>query len=110
MAGPVFSTVGRWSLNYLRVNPQFRTAHSSVETDGPVQRNLIGREQDPETGIPGLLPDFRGASMREVLTKGRSLGLQMVVEGTGLVFRQSPPPGIPLDQVRTVRVSFRPPT
>jgi hypothetical protein len=35
--------------------------------------------------------------------------LQMVVEGTGLVVRQSPAPGVSLDQVETVRISFKPP-
>jgi cell division protein FtsI (penicillin-binding protein 3) len=107
VAGPVFSRVGRWSLNYLRINPQFRMVHSLLETEGAVQQGLMVTEQETET--LGFLPDFRGESMREVLTKGRTLGLQMVMEGTGLVFKQDPAPGISLDQIKTVRVSFRPP-
>jgi cell division protein FtsI (penicillin-binding protein 3) len=109
VAGPVFSRVGKWSLNYLRVNPQFRMADASDGNHATVPEGPLEAEQHPETGVPGVLPDFRGESMREVLSKGRTLGLQMVVEGTGLVVRQSPAPGVSLDQVETVRISFKPP-
>jgi cell division protein FtsI (penicillin-binding protein 3) len=57
----------------------------------------------------GELPDFRGLGMREVLRKGRTLGLKVLLEGTGLAVRQEPSPGSPLGKVSTVKVSFRPP-
>jgi hypothetical protein len=59
---------------------------------------------------PGLLPDFRGQTMREVLRGGRSLGVKVSVEGTGLAVAQNPDPGSPLNKVSQVRVSFRPPS
>jgi hypothetical protein len=57
----------------------------------------------------GLLPDFRGLGMREVIKRGRSLGLKVLLEGTGLAVEQEPGPGSPIQEVHTVRVSFRPP-
>jgi cell division protein FtsI (penicillin-binding protein 3) len=111
VAGPVFKEVGLWSLNYLRVNPQFRLADSEV--DGQTGLENSGQQASPspvrvkvETGE---LPDFRGLGMREVLRKGRTLGLKVLLEGTGLAVRQEPSPGAPLGKVSTVKVSFRPP-
>lgn len=55
------------------------------------------------------LPDFRGESMREVLKRGSSLGIRVVLEGTGLAVEQTPEPGVGLNRVSTVRVRFNPP-
>jgi len=59
---------------------------------------------------PGLLPDFRGQTMREVLRGGKSLGVKVAVEGTGLAVEQTPEPGSPLNQGTQVSVIFRPPS
>jgi stage V sporulation protein D (sporulation-specific penicillin-binding protein) len=59
---------------------------------------------------PGLLPDFKGRTMREVLKAGRSLSLEILPEGTGLAYSQHPAPGLPLDKITQVKVRFRPPT
>jgi hypothetical protein len=58
----------------------------------------------------GFLPDFSGLGMREVLKKGRSLGLKVVLKGTGLAVRQEPGPGAPLKMISSIKVSFSPPT
>ena len=60
-------------------------------------------------GEEGLLPDFRGRTMREVLKKARALGVKVVLEGTGLAFRQVPDPGSSLSRISAIKVSFRPP-
>ena len=57
----------------------------------------------------GLLPDFKGLKMREVLIAARSLGVKVVLEGTGLAVEQTPGPGSPLERVSAIKVSFRPP-
>jgi len=44
-----------------------------------------------------------------VLLNGRSLGLNMLVDGTGLAFTQKPKPGTCLKEVNTVTVNFKPP-
>jgi cell division protein FtsI (penicillin-binding protein 3) len=110
VAGPAFQEVGTWALNHLRITPQVKLAIANVEpeTQGPRVSKLIHR---PKTlsKKPGLLPDFKGQSMREVLTGGKALGLNVVLEGTGLAVKQSPRPGSSLKKIKTVKVSFRPP-
>jgi len=114
VAGPVFSEVGLWSLNHLRVNP--RTALVDKDTDigqnadKPSNSDLQKAKQPPVKVETGFLPDFTGLGMREVLKKGRSLGLKVVLKGTGLAVRQEPGPGAPLKKISLIKVSFSPPT
>jgi cell division protein FtsI (penicillin-binding protein 3) len=110
VAGPAFQEVGSWALNYLGITPQVKLAAAKMEpeTQGPKVSRLIHR---PRTlsNEPGLLPDFRGQSMREVLIGGKALGLNVILEGTGLAVKQTPQPGSSLKKINTVKVSFRPP-
>lgn len=109
VAGPVFRQVGGWTLNHLRINPQLRLVKME-EAPGlsDVRRQIIEQEPVVRIKVPGQLPDFRGQSMREVLKGGRSLGLEVVLEGTGLAVKQVPRPGSPLKKVTKVRVRFSP--
>ena len=110
VAGPAFQEVSSWALNHLRITPQVKLALENMEpeTQGPRVSKLIQR---PKTlsEKPGRLPDFRGQSMREVLRGGRALGLNVVLEGTGLAVKQTPGPGSSLNKIKSVKVSFRPP-
>lgn len=119
VAAPAFSQVGLWSLNYLRINPQFRVLEARAEP-----REAAGKKhgQEPVVSVAlelinedgykelDVLPSFEGLGMREVLKKLRSLGLKAVLEGTGLAFKQEPEPGFSLENVRSVKVCFRPPS
>jgi len=111
VSAPAFSEVGQWSLNHFRVNPQIRLVEKGVDIrediDKELHSNLVDHN-DLRIKV-GLLPDFKGLGMREVLKKGRSLGLKVLLEGTGLAVGQKPGPGSPIQEVHTVRVSFRPP-
>ena len=109
VAGPVFREVGGWTLNHLRINPQLRVVKEELPGLSEVRRQILEDEPVVSVQIPGQLPDFRGQSMREVLKGGRSLGLEVVLEGTGHAIRQIPHPGSPLKKVTKVRVQFRPP-
>jgi cell division protein FtsI (penicillin-binding protein 3) len=112
VAAPVFRTLGQWSLNYLRVNPQVKLVETSIGAREDVN-NGSGcdlKKQKPLKVKAGLLPDFRGLGMREVLKKGRSLGLKVLLEGTGLAVKQNPKPGAPLNKIGAVQVCFSPPT
>ncbi|MBW1704803.1 MAG: transpeptidase family protein [Deltaproteobacteria bacterium] len=114
VAGPVFSEVGLWSLNHLRINPQIKLVDKGTdveeETDKSSKPEPLKDEQPPVKVEAGFLPDFSGLGMREVLKKGRSLGLKVVLKGTGLAVRQEPGPGSPLKMISSIKVSFRPPT
>jgi cell division protein FtsI (penicillin-binding protein 3) len=111
VSAPAFSEVGQWSLNHFRVNPQIRLVEKGVDVQEDVDKELHSDLVDHnELRIKvGLLPDFRGLGMREVLKKGRSLGLKVLLEGTGLAVGQKPGPGSSIQEIHTVRVSFRPP-
>jgi len=107
-AAPVFSEVGAWTMNHLRINPDMSLVNKSAGEDERAKKGSVHVEVSQEG--PGLLPDFKGRSMRDVLKTARSLGLAVVPEGTGLAFRQKPEPGVPLDKLTQVKVSFRPPS
>jgi cell division protein FtsI (penicillin-binding protein 3) len=111
VAGPVFSALGEWSLHYLGINPQVRWVDRTVKAPEDVKE---GTDPDLMMHRPlkikaGFLPDFRGLGMREVLRKGKSLGLTVLLEGSGLAVSQHPGPGTPLKKINAVQVSFSPP-
>jgi len=51
-----------------------------------------------------VVPDLRGRTLPEVLERLGRLDLQPQVEGSGLVERQSPPPGALINRGSPVRV------
>ena len=111
VAAPVFRQVGLWTLNYLRINPNVQLVDKGMDEkeDG---NEISGTDRVSQKHLKielGFLPDFAGLGMREVIKKGRSLGLKVFLEGTGLAFKQDPGPGVPLKDVHKVRVCFRPP-
>lgn len=48
---------------------------------------------------PGTVPDFRGLSAREAVFLSSELGLELALDGHGMVERQRPAPGTPLEEV-----------
>ena len=110
VAGPVFREVGKWALNDLRIHPQYSLAGLQQELrieKHPIADSDPKNESKPEGS--GLLPDFRGRSMREVLKTGSELGLKITLDGTGLAVNQVPGPGASLRDVKSVKITFRPP-
>ena len=111
VAAPVFREIGAWSLNHLRVLPDVRMVRAEeVVEPGNSRNNGSPLHVEVSQEGPGLLPDFRGQTMREVLRGGRSLGVKVSVDGTGLAVAQNPEPGSPLNKVTQGRVTFRPPS
>ncbi len=118
VAAPVFREVGSWSLNAIRVNPTTEmVAQNERPSAGEAGRALSDEEGGAMRELQlslraeaGILPDFRGRTMREVVTEVRALGLDMNLEGTGLAIQQNPKAGVPLKGVASVEVSFRPPS
>jgi cell division protein FtsI (penicillin-binding protein 3) len=110
VSAPIFRQVGAWTLNHLRVNPQTVVAEAVVAPEASGQVRTEPKSQAvPGDAYAGLLPDFRGQTMREVIKEGNSLGIRVTVEGTGLAVGQVPAAGLPLEKVSAVRVSFMPP-
>ena len=110
VAGPAFQEVGAWTLNHLRVPPHIRLAETQAGSGSPKEETTMsGSHSKARPEYSGLLPDFAGQSMREVLRKGRALGLEVVLDGTGLAVEQTPRAGTPLEKTEAVKVRFRPP-
>lgn len=113
VAAPVFREVGYWTLNYLNVAPSLNYAAEGEKEE--VKRNYIAHKlKEIKTSTlkpeePGLMPDLKGLGVREVLREARKLGLRVVVEGSGLAVKQSPEPGLPLDNEILLSVTFKPP-
>ncbi len=56
----------------------------------------------------GVLPNFQGLSVREVVSQSSVLGLRLRVRGRGTALRQWPAPGTPIQPGRPVTVEFHP--
>lgn len=132
-AAPVFRKVGTWSLNYLRIDPpvplfeqeyaeqarsHFPNTHESLRSKKgdplpirvPKKRITTYSKSGDAIKGSGIVPDFQGMSIREVFRKGDSLGIEVVVKGSGFAYKQEPPPGYLLkDLDKPVEVCFRPP-
>ena len=55
------------------------------------------------------VPNFKGMSIVEVLTRARELGLKVEATGSGVAAQQSPKPGPATGKV-VLRVKFMPPS
>ena len=111
VSAPIFRQVGAWTLNHLRVNPQVNVAEAVIPKGTPGENRNDAHQQVVELGehgLAGMLPSFRGMTMRQVIRQGKSLGIRVAVEGSGLAVGQVPEPGAPLEQVSAVKVSFMP--
>jgi hypothetical protein len=111
VAAPVFKEVGEWSLNHLRINPQIRLVEKGVEASRvPIKSSAkVLVDQVALKLREGFIPDFRGLGMREVVNRGRTLGLKVLLKGTGLAVSQQPSPGEQLKGISKVKVTFSPP-
>jgi cell division protein FtsI (penicillin-binding protein 3) len=111
VAGPVFRDVGAWTLNNLHINPEIRTAGLETRLGPGVYKRPKRRLWPKATmGMIDTVPDFTGLGMREVLNLGRSMGLEIVLEGTGFAFAQIPGPGSLLKETASIKVRFKPPS
>jgi hypothetical protein len=51
-------------------------------------------------------PDLKGLTLREALAKASSLGLQVDSQGAGVVVRQSPAAGTPMEEGAEIRLEL----
>ena len=116
VAGPVFKEIGQWALGDLKVQPQLRLAGAEAATRNRISDKVKAPSNNIKTGASpeikageNLLPDFRGLTLREVLKDISILGLDITFEGSGRAYAQDPAPGVPMDEITSVKVSFRPP-
>jgi cell division protein FtsI (penicillin-binding protein 3) len=114
VAAPAFKGIGEQILPYMGIYPKGVTYLTKV---GPqkmpggeepvrpvsVQSTVLGVSEEP-----GVMPDFSGKSIRQVVLTAQKLGLDLKLVGTGRAISQNPPPGQVLQgQTRGV-VKFEP--
>ncbi len=114
VAAPAFKGIGEQILPYMGIYPKgvtYLTKVGSQKMPGgeePVRRISV---QSAILGVaeePGVMPDFSGKSIRQVVLTAQKLGLDLKLVGTGKAISQNPPPGQVLqDQTRGV-VKFEP--
>jgi cell division protein FtsI (penicillin-binding protein 3) len=122
VAAPVFSQVGKWALNTMRINPDVPIDSSKAvqeakvkKTEPPSKANVVRKtiveEADSEgleADTANLVPDFTGQTIRQVIQKGKAMGLNVIVDGTGTAIMQYPEAGSPLSGITSIKVTFKP--
>ena len=66
----------------------------------------IAPSAQPAAPAAGTVPNFRGMTLRAVLTEAAAKGLPVQPKGTGVARVQTPPPGAVLHQGERIRVQF----
>jgi cell division protein FtsI (penicillin-binding protein 3) len=130
VAAPVFKVIAEQALRYLGVPPTLpivakgkdRKVEIADVAEGPGTDVPVGVEDIAETADETtaqahgaeearpetvVVPSFAGLTMAEAIRVARRAGVEIVPEGSGVAFTQTPAPG-PLPRGTACRVSFRP--
>lgn len=81
-------------------------APKPAATASPVIPALTIAQTPAPPASSGVVPDFRGKSMRDALTVASAAGIELTVEGSGLARIQRPLAGAPIRQGQPVTVVF----
>jgi len=116
VAAPAFRAIAEQVLPYLGVYPKGVTYLAqanpiSNEQLGRVPKDPAPKKEEKETDSslnPGVMPDFHGKSMRQVLQMAHKLGLELKLVGSGRAVAQTPPPGEILWENKKGLVKFQP--
>jgi cell division protein FtsI (penicillin-binding protein 3) len=104
VSGPVFKRIAEAALQYRGIPSPVNPAPPVLVTPPPpVAQGLQVVRYRPSSAAPvadadtTLLPDFRGISSRQAVRGISRIGLTARVSGSGVVVRQSPEPGTPIE-------------
>jgi len=113
LAAPVFSRVISESLTYLGVPPDQKmdvlVAHKGQHFSNKKLKENTEIEklrQDIDLSQYDGAPDFRGMTIREVLSHAQKLSLNVRIVGSGVAIRQEPAPGKLLSKNQPFKVYF----
>lgn len=102
VAAPAFSRIGQRLLAYFNVEPSSRVmlaarvrenAVNGEKAGKSVQVMPVGTKKGTLTANTGIMPDFSGRSVRDVLAYFGTLPGSLVIHGSGKVMKQKPRPG-----------------
>ena len=90
--------------------PVPKTAANTSAVAGVTEaRSLAVRSGTVDVTVaPGVVPDFSGKTVREVVALSASSGLSVDLRGTGFALRQRPAAGSAIQPGRTIAVEFTP--
>jgi cell division protein FtsI (penicillin-binding protein 3) len=109
-AAPVFKNIGEQLLTCFRTNIRQNPVSEEkagdgmkvklVSTPATLTPQEAGEEDKP------LIPDFRGMTIREVLTLSKEKGLEVEIVGSGWATTQRPAAGVPVRGNRFCSITF----
>ena len=117
VAAPAFSAIAKQSLCYLRVAPNqpLKKKPDTIEVKKEEPKLVAAAAEELEEITPdgqpqegGLMANFHGMSMRQVLQHMEKKGLNVRLIGSGRVVEQSPPPGRKINPSDPVWVKLAP--
>ena len=104
VAAPLFARIANEAVRLLAIPPDDPTRNIRLVTYSPetVARTTFAAERPRETAKvptddPRIMPDLRGFSLREAALLAARHGLSIEIQGSGVVARQTPLPGTPLE-------------
>jgi cell division protein FtsI (penicillin-binding protein 3) len=104
LAAPVFRRALEATLSYLNIPPdEVNVARPELPKFEPAAIVDSPKELSQDAD---LLPDLRGLTVREVLSKAQGLSIDVKVIGNGVAVRQMPGPGQMLSKVQRLNVYF----
>ena len=101
VAAPAFSRIGQRLLAYLNVEPSSRVMLAARESEKTAKREVgisasiapIGAKKSRLAANTGIMPDFSGRSVRDVLAYFGTLPGSLAIHGSGKIMKQKPLPG-----------------
>ncbi len=119
IAAPVFRRVMEQSLRYLGALPVANVGRDDLARLPPRPERVLAAQARAATGavrgaVPaanpesGVAPSLLGLSVREAVRRAQPLGIELEVQGSGLVVAQDPPAGASVAADRRVRVLLEP--
>jgi len=115
VAAPAFSAIAQQTLCYLKVPVEKGAPTKKKPEPAPVQAAPVQTDPMAEGGTvdgvgveTGIMPNFKGMSMRQVLRIMEKSGLNVKLEGSGRAVEQNPAPGSRITTQDPVWVRFVP--
>lgn len=108
VAAPVFKKIAQWTLTYLGIWPQRDREKLFLVKKAQSKENKVSDRLKKTNIEDGILPDFTGMSMREVLRIAYNNNIKVVIKGHGFVFKQYPKAGTLLRNIRILKIYLRP--
>ena len=113
VAAPAFREIAKNSLAYLKIQPNAQSFAAAKPDETKVSLAPAGDSSSYDNAgeIPaemGVMPDFRGMSMRRVLQVMEKRGINIKLLGSGRAAEQSPAPGHRIPGVGEVWIKFTP--